>query len=180
MQFIKATPADLPLIMQIINDAKQLLKSNGIDQWQQGYPDEQTMLTDIAEGNLYFAQEDGEKVAILALIFEADPNYDVIEDGEWISDQPYSVLHRVAVAKEKLGTGVMGRIIAHTSALTLEKGLSSTRIDTHKDNQSMQRALMKASYQYCGNIYTYNGDTRLAFEKLVIAQKTPVMATSAN
>lgn len=168
MQFIKATPQDMPEIMAIINDAKEMLKEKGIDQWQKGYPNEAVMLQDITNEDLYFAQIDEKSVAILALIFEADPNYSHIEEGNWLTDLPYSVIHRVAVGKENLGKGIMGRIIAYAEELTLEKALQSMRIDTHPENKSMQRALTKAGYQYCGHVFMSNGDLRYAYEKPLV------------
>lgn len=168
MQFIKATAQDLPEIMKIINDSKVMLKDNGIDQWQKGYPDESVMLEDISNGDLYFAQEEGKSVAILALVFDVDPNYLHIEEGKWLTDLPYSVIHRVAVGKEYLGKGMMGRIFAHSEEMTLEKGLKSMRIDTHPENKSMQRALTKAGYEYCGHVFMSNCDLRYAYEKPLI------------
>lgn len=117
---------------------------------------------------MYFAQVEGETVAILALVFDIDPNYLHIEEGKWLTDLPYSVIHRVAVGKEHLGKGIMGRIFAHSEELTLEKGLQSMRIDTHPENKSMQRALTKAGYAYCGHVFMSNGDLRYAYEKPLI------------
>lgn len=165
MQFIKATLKDLPVIMEIINDAKALLKENGIDQWQKGYPDEQAMSEDIVNGDLYLAQEGGEILAVLALIFDEDPNYREIENGKWLTDVPYSMIHRVAVRRNKLGRGIMGRIFAESERMTLEQGLTSLRIDTHPDNHSMQKAISKAGYTYCGHVFMSGGDLRFAYEK---------------
>ena len=38
MKFRKSTPADIDEMMQIVNDAKSLLKKQNINQWQTGYP----------------------------------------------------------------------------------------------------------------------------------------------
>ena len=38
MKLIKAKKEDLPLIVEIIKDAQDLLASQNIDQWQNGYP----------------------------------------------------------------------------------------------------------------------------------------------
>lgn len=168
MQFIKATPQDMPEIMAIINDAKEMLKENGIDQWQKGYPNEAVMLQDINNEDLYFAKIKGKSVAILALVFDEDPNYLHIEEGKWLTDLRYSVIHRVAVGKGQLGKGIMGRIFTYSEELTLEKGLQSMRIDTHPENKSMQRALTKAGYQYCGHVFMSNGDLRYAYEKPLV------------
>ena len=46
----KAHPADLPEIMTIIHQAQKSLAEQGVDQWQDGYPDEAAILRDIEKG----------------------------------------------------------------------------------------------------------------------------------
>lgn len=38
------------------------------------------------------------------------------------------------------------------------------RIDTHRDNLVMQRAVRKEGFRYCGIIYCWSGDDRLAYQ----------------
>ena len=38
------------------------------------------------------------------------------------------------------------------------------RVDTHRDNEPMKRAIMRRGFSYCGVIYLANGDERLAYE----------------
>ena len=42
---------------------------------------------------------------------------------------------------------------------------NSIRIDTHRDNTVMQRAIVKAGFTYCGIIHCWNGSERLAYQK---------------
>lgn len=165
-QIERATPQDLLTIMEIINDAKQLLKSRNVDQWQKGYPNEEVILQDITKGNSYLFSEEGKVVAVFALFFGEDPTYSTIEKGEWLTTNPYSVIHRIAVAQEKLGEGVMGRLLKEVGKLSIAEGYPSIRIDTHSENISMQRALLKNGFSYCGHIYLENNDLRLAYEKV--------------
>lgn len=167
-RMVKAKAEDLPAIMAIIQDAKDNLKRMGVDQWQQGYPDEAVIRNDIQNSNSYLYYEQGQLVGTFALFLEDDPTYAHIENGEWLTkEEPYAVIHRIAVAKEALGTGVMGRLIERVGDICYAKGFTSVRIDTHPDNKSMQRALGKAAYEYCGHIFLEDGDLRLAYEKLL-------------
>ena len=59
----------------------------------------------------------------------------------------------------------MGRVFDLSETLTRGHGYGSMRIDTHEGNKSMQRAIEKSGYTYCGHIYLENGDLRLAYEK---------------
>ena len=45
----RATKADLPAILTIINEAKAYLKEQGINQWQAGYPTNQDIEKDIEQ-----------------------------------------------------------------------------------------------------------------------------------
>ena len=49
----------------------------------------------------------------------------------------------------------------------MSKGIKNIRVDTHKDNKSMQGLLLKNNYKYCGVIYLEDGSKRIAFEKEV-------------
>lgn len=63
-----------------------------------------------------------------------DECYDVIEDGQWHSDTPYAVLHRVA------SDGTVHGIAAAMFAFAKERA-DHLRIDTHQDNLPMQEPL---------------------------------------
>ena len=44
---------DISRVMEIINQAKSYFKENGIDQWQDGYPNEETIKRDIEKNEAY-------------------------------------------------------------------------------------------------------------------------------
>jgi len=167
----KAIPDDIPKIMEIINDAKRSLKERGIDQWQSGYPNEEIILQDIKGGNSYVYYQDDELWATFGVFYGEDPTYVAIYDGAWLTENPYSVIHRVATNGHVRGKGIVGKIIAFVGEESLKNGFTSMRIDTHPDNRSMQRALEKAGYIYCGNIFLANGDLRLAYEKVLATKE---------
>ena len=48
MRLQLSTTSDIQSILQIINDAKTHLKSQKIDQWQNGYPNQTQIEQDIA------------------------------------------------------------------------------------------------------------------------------------
>jgi len=80
-------------------------------------------------------------------------------NGAWLSDAPYSVIHRIARAKNAKGIG------AFCINWCLEKA-KNIRIDTHKDNAPMLKLLDNLGFTYCGIIWLENGDERLAFQKI--------------
>ena len=54
----------------------------------------------------------------------------------------------------------------HTQRVCLENNIHSIKIDTHKENLSMQKLLKKNNFSYCGIIYLESKAPRVAFEKL--------------
>lgn len=159
-----AKQKDIPEIMDIIGMAQDYFRQKGIDQWQNGYPNIDVILNDIRNENSYVLIQDDFIVATAMISFSDDPNYRYI-DGEWITRNPYAVVHRIAVRPEMKGRSIAGWIINKVEEMCGIKGFNSIRIDTHKDNRSMQKVAIKNGFQYCGIINVADGSPRLAYEK---------------
>lgn len=168
MKFRKSEKKDVEIIMEIINEAKDYFKSNGIDQWQNGYPNEEVILNDIKNDESYVLCDENEKVIASCVIsFRGEESYNVIEKGSWKSNLPYAVIHRVAVKNKLKGKGISSKLIKEAEKMCLEKKIKSIRIDTQEDNKSMQRLIIKNNFEYCGIIYISDGSERFAYEKLL-------------
>lgn len=167
MTLRKSTRLDLPDIMAIISHAQESLRLQNIDQWQNQYPNEDTILNDMKQENSYvFVDDSNQKVvATVALSFDGEETYNQIYQGKWILDEPYGVIHRIAVHKEYLGSGVAAKLIHQIQDIARKQGVHSLRIDTHKDNVPMQKLLNKLAFTQCGIIYLKDGSERLAYEK---------------
>lgn len=167
MDFRKANKTDINEIMDIIQQAQAYFKTSGIDQWQNNYPNEQTISNDIDKGNSYVLTKDNQVVATAAIIFDKDITYDNIYEGQWLSDNEYAVIHRIAVDNRYKGLGLATEIIKKVEQFCANNGVKSIRIDTHEQNLSMQRLLKKSDFKYCGVIYLQEGNKRIAFEKIL-------------
>jgi len=109
--------------------------------------------------------KDDNVVGTVVVSFDKDKNYEYIYNGGWVSDDKYAVIHRMAVDSNYKGIGLSSVIIKNIEKLCLGKGMHSIRIDTHKENISMQRLLQKNEFKYCGIIYLEDKSKRIAFEK---------------
>lgn len=154
----KATLNDLPEIMRIYDVARAYMRENGNPtQWQVGYPYDDLVRDDISDGNMYVIETDSGKAAACFGIFEGDdPTYAKIE-GEWGDGTPYAAIHRVA--SDGSVKGVFRRAFEFTS-----ERYSHIRIDTHKNNLTMQKAIMACGFVYRGMIYVEDGSPRMAYE----------------
>jgi len=161
----KAVMDDLPLIMEIIAQARFYLKENGVDQWQDGYPSECDIKSDIAKGNSYVLVSEEMLIGTAAVIFDGEKTYSYIE-GKWLTEGSYGTVHRIAVSSAHRNTGAAGIMMEHIEKLCMENKMLSIRIDTHEDNKPMRRFLEKCGFKFCGIIYLEDGSKRLAYEKL--------------
>ncbi|MDD2592349.1 MAG: GNAT family N-acetyltransferase [Erysipelotrichaceae bacterium] len=166
MELINARLIDIDKIMVIINDAQVFLRAQGIDQWQDGYPARNNIIDDITKRKAYVLRADNNIVAYGAIIVGQDPTYLKI-DGSWLNDDPYMVIHRIAVDSNQRGRGLALMFIKEAIVLAKNKGIRNIRLDTHRDNLIMQRLLDKLGFTYCGIIYLNSGAKRMAYQKIL-------------
>lgn len=92
-------------------------------------------------------------IAYGAVVFDGEPAYDAI-DGQWLTDEPYVLVHRIAVADGERGRGVAAEFLHRVEALASERGVKAFRIDTNFDNRTMLRLLERTGFSYCGKSST--------------------------
>lgn len=166
LTFRLATKSDIPYILVIIRQAQENFRLAQIDQWQNGYPNEEVIQNDIDRQQSFVLVDKNQIIATAMITWSNDPNYAQIE-GEWITPNPYVVVHRLAVLEDRKGQNIAGKILEWVEKRCLETRINSMRIDTHRDNRAMQRVIAKFGFQYCGIIKVSDGTPRLAFEKVL-------------
>ena len=158
--FRHTTMVDLPIILNLRDQAREIMRSYGnIFQWPDGYPKEEKFVNDIEQGHSYvMTNEKGAIIGTFAFIPGPDVTYKVIYDGQWLNDEPYAVIHRIASTPES--HGVLDALLDYCESIA-----QNIRIDTHEANVIMRKGLEKHGYRYCGIIHLLNGDERMAFQK---------------
>ncbi|SHJ51071.1 hypothetical protein SAMN02745751_02734 [Dethiosulfatibacter aminovorans DSM 17477] len=161
MEIRKTKMEDLNEVMEIYSRARQYMKDNGNpNQWVNGYPPEEVVREDILSGASYLCIEEDKTAAVFYFDPQAeDPDYKEIFDGKWLNDEPYGVIHRIAVALHKKG------VASYCLDWSLNQ-CGNLKIDTHRDNLPMQAMLEKKGFVQCGIIYTRDGSERLAYQKI--------------
>lgn len=163
MKIRKANLEDLELVMSFIEMTKEDFKANGIDQWQNGYPNDDSIKDDISIRRAYVCTLDDQVVAYFYFSNETDPFYNEISQGQWLNDNPYFVIHRFVVDPKMRGKGIAKWIMEQCSNMIIKFNVDDIRVDTHPDNSGMLSLLKSCSYQYCGKV-TVNDGLRLAFQ----------------
>lgn len=164
----KATFLELPVIWNILQQAIEQRKDDGSEQWQNGYPNEQTVRGDITNGCAYVLVDNDVVVAYAAIIFGIEPAYNNIE-GKWLTDDDYVVVHRVATSNAVKGKGIATHLFQLIEYLCIEQKVYSIKVDTNFDNVPMMKILDRIGYTYCGEIF-FGGASRKAYEKVLPRQ----------
>jgi len=164
MNIRKAAAADLPRIMEIYAHARAYMAAHGNpNQWgPTNWPPEELIRKDIAAGKSYVCEHEGKAVGVFYYDQGKDiePTYRIIEDGKWLSDEPYGVIHRIASDGTMKGGGTFCFNWASEQCPHL-------RADTHPDNKIMQNMLTKLGFERRGIIHVIEDDyPRYAYEKL--------------
>ena len=164
MEIRRASEQDFDRIMKIYEHARAFMAEHGNpDQWgPTNWPPETLIHQDIANGDSYVCINDnGEVSGVFYYVSgnDIEPTYRVIEDGEWIGDDTYGVVHRIASDGSQKGIGSFCIQWAFDQCGHL-------RMDTHSDNKVMQNLLKKLGFVHCGTIFVYEDHfPRLAYEK---------------
>lgn len=165
MIFRQATDSDFQSIWDIICFAKESRRLEGSNQWQDGYPNEQTIWKDIKNKNAFVLTQNQTIAMYSAILFEKEIAYENIQ-GQWLTKQDYSVVHRMAVAPDFKGKGLAKVMLRKAEEFTKQNQIKSLRIDTNFDNIPMLKTLQNMGYAYCGEVF-FRGSPRKAFEKII-------------
>lgn len=164
MKIRKSTELDFNRMMEIYAYAREfMVRTGNPNQWgPTNWPPESLIHNDISEGNSYVCVNDDDRViGTFFYIYGKgiEPTYNDIEDGDWIDDSAYGVVHRIASDGSEKGIGSFCINWAYEQCGHL-------RIDTHGDNKVMQGLVEKLGFIHCGTIYVDEDEyPRLAYEK---------------
>ena len=161
----KANLNDLEDVLLIYNDARQKFTIDKTFQWKDNYPNEITYKSDLEENNVFVILNNENVVGVMTILLKEEPDYKVIE-GNWLNNEPYITIHRIAVKKDHLHQGLGSKLISFAKQFALDNNITNIKIDTHENNIHMKKMLAKHNFKYCGVIYLHekNMETRDAFQ----------------
>ena len=165
MKIRKSRSEDLERMLRLYADARVFMAEHGNPtQWANGYPEPEMLQEDIRAGVSYVCEDDqGRVVGTFVFFVGEDESYKVIEQGDWKDHRvPYGVVHRITSQR---GEGAPRGVGSFCLQWCFEQ-CGNVRIDTHRDNLPMQRALAKNGFERCGIVYVRGGEERIAFQKV--------------
>ncbi|MGX7043258.1 GNAT family N-acetyltransferase [Leuconostoc holzapfelii] len=157
----QAQADDLLDIKAIIDSGREYLKQQGLNQWQMGYPNQDTIATDLDLRQGYVLVVDHQVAGYAAVIVGEDPVYGVIEAGQWLNDdKSYVALHRFAMSNQFRGQKLAQRFMTAILSHFYEQNQRDFRIDTHPENLAMQAVITGNGFQKRGNVHIHEGEDR--------------------
>ena len=146
---------DLDRILEIYEIARDFMKKSGNStQWGDSYPDRALVKEDIENEISYVAENAGNICAVFVFYIGKEQSYEnfIVEKND------YGIIHRVA------SDGSMKGVVSEAYNF-VKNEISNIKIDTHKNNISMQTALAKLGFRKCGIIYPEYGGERILYQK---------------
>ncbi|MBF4473722.1 GNAT family N-acetyltransferase [Flavobacterium sp. HJJ] len=161
--FRKATASEIPEVWEILQQAIVRRKKDGSEQWQDGYPNLQSVQNDVEKGQGFVLTEGETITGYSAVLINDEPEYAKII-GKWLTNDDFVVFHRVAISENHLGKGLAKKMLEYIEDFALSNNIYSVKADTNFDNTAMLKIFEKSGYKYCGKVY-FRGGERKAFEK---------------
>ncbi|MBP1614760.1 MAG: acetyltransferase [Bacteroidetes bacterium] len=121
-------------IMQMVRAVTLRMNSQGIYQWDEVYPDEETIINDLEKGFGYGYFEEDRLCAYLAVNEYCDSEYDAVD---WeVREGEFLILHRLLVNPEQQGKGIAKKLLAFVEDYALQAGYATIRLDAFATNSS--------------------------------------------
>ncbi|MBT5858898.1 MAG: GNAT family N-acetyltransferase [Flavobacteriales bacterium] len=167
MRIRKAKISDLGNIMIMYKSCVKGMIANDIDQWDDTYPDIETINQDLEKQSYYVVEEKGEIIGGINIDQNQDKTYLDI-DWEDKSDS-FLVVHRLGVKEEFWNKKIGKDLMLFTEKLVTEKGLKSIRLDTYSGNPKAMEFYRRLGYRELGSINLKpNKNEYYCFEKIII------------
>jgi len=158
MEIRKAEISDYERILEIYSIAREyMIHSGNPNQWGHLHPNSELVRKDIEHQVCYVIYDNNIVHGVFALFDGEEPTYQYIENGEWLNNEPYVTIHRIA------GDGIVHGIFKCASDYC-KSLFGNIRIDTHEDNKTMQRVIEKNGFKKCGIIYVRDNSPRIAYQ----------------
>jgi len=118
-------------------------------QWDTDYPNPEVFNADIAVGQLWVAEIDGQVAGVSAITTDQDPEY---ADAGWDIGEEAIVTHRLAVDPDCQGKGIARALMEQAEIVAKDRGIKILRVDTNSENLATKALFPKLGYTFSGEI----------------------------
>lgn len=130
----RASAADLPEVMALLDERTRWLRERGNQQWNTGRNFETGIVDAIGRRNTWLLRDDGASIATLTLTSDGDADF-------WTPDElgePALYLGKMASAVRRSGEGLGSLMLSWAQEWTARSGFDSLRWDVWRTNKQLQ------------------------------------------
>ena len=162
----KANKKDLNNIMKMYKSCVTGMLKNGINQWDDIYPNTEIISEDLNVRTYYVAEIDGTIVGGVNIDKNQDNTYLAINWKD--KSDSFLVVHRLGVKEEFWNKKIGKNMMLFSEKLVIEKGLKSIRLDTYSGNPKAMEFYRRLGYSELGTIdLKPDKDKYYCFEKII-------------
>jgi GNAT superfamily N-acetyltransferase len=159
----QANLVDVTGLMDLVRACTLNMQSQGIDQWDDIYPDRGTIQRDVDAGSAFIARIAGVIAGAATLNEHQDPEY---TDVPWRFSGRPAVIHRLMVAPAAERKGVARALMRFLEARAESSGYNCIRLDVFVQNPRAVRFYELSSYHRAGQVRFRKGNF-YCYEKIL-------------
>ncbi|MBV9162333.1 MAG: GNAT family N-acetyltransferase [Pseudonocardiales bacterium] len=149
----QASPDELPLVLELLDEAARWLSERGIKQWPARFTGAedwriQRIRAYIENGHTWLVRINATAVATFTLS-AADPDY---ADGWPDGPDTGLYIYRMAIRRQFAGHDIGGQILDWSSARAAALGYRWLRLDCHRDNPALQNYYQARGFERVGTL----------------------------
>lgn len=150
MKIVVAQLIHIPPVLRLFVTCNQMMRGNGIDQWDDVYPDEAVVTRDVNTQSMHVLLDTGDRVvATVCLNHEQDTAYQTVH---WLGQEPVLVVHRLCVHPEHQGRGIGSHLMGYVEEYAALKKCCSIRLDAYTGNPSAINLYRRLGYRKAGEV----------------------------
>jgi GNAT superfamily N-acetyltransferase len=158
----RATQNDAVALFKLLRICVANMRSRGIDQWDEMYPDLVTIQLDVRSGTAFLASVADEVIGTLVLNEHQDPEYGEVA---WqFTAGRVAVIHRLMIHPAMEGKGIARELMRFAEEQALSAKCRSIRLDAFTGNPRALRLYERLGYRDAGSVRFRKGEFR-CFEK---------------
>jgi ribosomal protein S18 acetylase RimI-like enzyme len=157
---------ELEALHAIVKDATKQMDEQGIPQWDDVYPDKETVTQDIERREMYVIEQNGRAAGIIVINEEQPPEYAAVP---WMYAGRALVVHRLTIAPAHQRSGLATRLMDLAEATAVAQRYDCVRLDAFMQNPAAVSLYEKRGYRKAGIVHLRKGEF-YCYEKAIKAQ----------
>ena len=146
---------DFKKALEIFDDVKKNMQNNGIDQWDELYPNSNIINDDIQRKVAFGYFQENQLVGYIVIDENFNEEYN---DVDWkFQDTKPLIVHRLAVKSQFQGKGIAKKLMQFAETKGRQDGYNTMRLDTFSLNPKALNFYKTLNYRLAGEVIFRKG-----------------------